>query len=267
MPSEIPYAMVTTPDPNELAFWVLVNTHDITIDNMPVSGVTTMGNLKLPTAGRPFSSYDDYVYTMPAPAETVGFLRLFFAKDKTAAESEVPFRETPEMVPKSWYPILLELKPHLDPLPRATAVVRGDQEGIAQSDRYYWTRKYIPDVAEGTKRILREYLSPRKFEIKQYEAPQPGEVYIELPGGGDISFPKCLHKAFTVQGVRAGVVSVIGETGSSLQSATDDLHFPATNFTTWQPYIGNVNQQFTNGVWYMTDELWIPPPLPRIIKR
>lgn len=83
MPQESPYQLENIGYSAKLGLWVLVAAHDITTSNLPVAGVTTLtatgtNGLKLPTAGRPHSTYDNYIYTHLSPAATAGYFRLNF---------------------------------------------------------------------------------------------------------------------------------------------------------------------------------------------
>lgn len=80
MPAPTPFDFVPTHNPDKLSFWVLVNTHDVTVENLPEAGVTTLKEFKLPTAGRPHSSYDACIYTHHTAAQQVGFLQFYFSR-------------------------------------------------------------------------------------------------------------------------------------------------------------------------------------------
>lgn len=83
MPQESPYQLESLSYSAKLGLYLLVAAHDITTSNLPVAGTTTVtatgtNGLKLPTAGRPHSSYDNYIYTHLSPAATAGYFRLNF---------------------------------------------------------------------------------------------------------------------------------------------------------------------------------------------
>jgi len=83
MPQEPSYQLESLQYSAKLGLWVLVAAHDITTSNLPVAGTTTLtatgtNGLKLPTAGRPHSTYDNYKYTHLSPAATAGYFRLNF---------------------------------------------------------------------------------------------------------------------------------------------------------------------------------------------
>lgn len=253
----------STPNPEELSFRVKVDAN--TFYSASLQGKEGATYASFPFSNKMRAStegFSNYVYSGSEDAEP-GFIWLWFAKNKTEIEKMTPFRETPNYEPWEWYPILLELIPVLDPLPRSSSVATRKGEGVASSTRYTWRRRYIPGGRYGSLYIVREYQAATKFDIPAYECPVPDDVYVEVPGSGDLTFPPCLHKAFSIVGLETGLAQVVDGEVSSLRGGVDAYRFPATNFTGWESYISDAQQNFDRGVWHMREILRIPPELPK----
>ena len=192
--------------------------------------------------------FADYVYTSQGE-DTKDGATVLFAKDKTAAEANTPFRTTKRFGNHYWHVILVKLTPVLvEGFPLSAQV--GSTNTNANANRYVMREVYIPSANEGSLFVEDEFTSPRPFAIGSNKVPIPAAVSYDLISrrGG---FPECLHDRLTIPSIPT--------TGShSLPAQT----FPETNVTTWMPYVITDEQHLTNGVYYRKRTLVIPPAFP-----
>lgn len=264
MPSEIPYDFFDTPDPAELGFWVLVNSHEITTTNLPKIGVTTMTKLKLQTAGRPGLDYDNYVCVGSSGAATAGFRRFYFMKPKSAEAKEVPFREYyVEEQPPVWPAVLRRVTPQQDVnLPLSAAL---SNDTIANAARNYVTVDLIPPTPGG-RILVREYLSPTQHDCPEPVGPVPTAVNWDIPGASDMY--SCLHDDIYVPAVGEGGLIVVGIAARLMAVVGGGEFFPATEMKDWDVYtLSDGERPLPNGGWHRVERIAEPPEAPRVSTR
>lgn len=195
--------------------------------------------------------FEDYVYVDQGPDNKNGGT-LLFAKDKTEAEANVPFRTVIRVDGHYWHPVLLALIPVLvEGFPLST------QDGVntVNAARYVMRERYIPGVSEGTRFKDEYYFGPRPFNIKQRPVPIPSSVSYDIVSrlGG---FPECLHKRITIPPLTT-------TPGNSIPGQV----FEATNFEEWSPYVLSDHQELVEGGYFRKKTTVYPPIPPEEITR
>jgi len=180
--------------------------------------------------------------------------QLLFAKVRTDAEINTPFRSTSRFGNHYWPPVLKSLT-----FPIVTGFPYVIQTGASTwvtSDRRVVREVYIPSANEGSRFIEDEFTSDQPFSIPQYPVPTASAVsyhLVNINGG----FPECLHK-------KIDILAIVGADGST-GGVVPGQEFPATNFTEWQPYVISDTQELTGGVYYRKRVRVFPPPEPKTI--
>jgi hypothetical protein len=99
------YDLLDTPDPDESAVIVYVQTKDLRLQHLPVAGVTTLKLSELTRDGIAISNYGDYIFTLKRkPA--VGWLGFVFGKNKTEAEKYTPWDVYERTEAYHWLPVV-----------------------------------------------------------------------------------------------------------------------------------------------------------------
>lgn len=195
--------------------------------------------------------FQNYVYLgQGEDAKDGGYLN--FAPPKTTAEANIPFRTTTKFGNHYWHPILLELKP-LEVIGFPLQTLDGSTNTNAV--RYNIRERYIPGATEGTRFVTEEFLSPIPFVIPQYPTPVPSAVSFDFISRYG-SFPECLHDKIIIPRLTT-------TTGNQLPAQI----FPATNFTTWGPYVLSDVQTLTPSGYHRVRTRVYPPPLPEELIR
>lgn len=269
------FQITGTPDPNEEAFFTDINQEalkNLRTDQWPrtadAGGSNTLYQdwvLHLPD--RVAQGWGDYIYTWKLQVGE-GVIRFFWAKNKTAAESMVPFRETTEKRNHPWPPVLLALVL----IPDYTFLRTGkgydpitNEISEVVAPNHYVREIFVPGVNEGTMMVKRMFYGPRKFDITQTPVPVPTSVSYDINGVHG-RFPECLHPRIELASTRSGIAQVVAGVVSEVGGALEGQIFPATNFEQWEPYIYTDTQdQDENGGWLRTQTLAIPPDPPDVI--
>lgn len=246
---------VPTPSPNEWSFVTVVRS--LWGVQMPVAGQTIYRDWKQMIPQRAAGNYGSYVYadSVEAPAGWLGFL---WVRHKTEKEKATPFRTIETFGNHRWPPELRSLRFFADPsFPRA---INGPGGSIITGPTYYVRQVYIPEQNEGTRFVIREFLSDTPFKIPLHPVPEPTSVSYDVPGASG-SFPECLHPKIVIPAFRTATQSFTVTDGSSgAAGAIPGQAFPATNFETRAPYFVSDEQQFTNGLYYRKQVQAFPPP-------
>lgn len=257
-----------TPNPSEKSLSILIPQVEIkekkTLFDAYLPGALFKDCPIIPDQGL-VGDYGDFVFTDCTDADNK-HLRYWFGANKTLEQANTPFRTTTWKGNHRWPPVLLGVQIIADHGSQRSFTVRsGTDTGTGFGPTYYDQVQYIPDVAEGTRFVKDEFLSPIKFNIPQTPVPIPTSVSYQLPGGINGNFPECLHGDIIIEPtitcsaqLVAGTVSVVGTTiGAQV--------FRATNFTDWSPYILSDTQELRDGVWYHVRIRVFPPPQPEAI--
>ncbi len=264
------FQITGTPDPNEEAFFTDLNQEalkNLRTDQWPrtadAGGTATIyqdWNLSLPE--RVQQGWGNYVYTKKRPLGE-GVIRFFWAKNKTEAEINSPFKTTPTMGNHYWGPILLDIEITKSKIPRA--VDTGDR--IYRGFTYKAIPIWIPSADTGTLFILREFTAPAKFDIPQWPTPILTPVNFAVPGSRDFSFPESYHGDLPIKEMEDSSSSYdpVSVAVSSNVGLTTPWFFPATPFKTWGTFIlyDRQSQDEESGVWHRLQMEVNPPNLPK----
>lgn len=224
----------------------------------PVVGTTTY--LASELCGERMSEFGSYICTKVDGSGK--FHRAWFGKPKTAVEADTPFK-TPEedMGNHYWPPILKAVEITRNKVPKTANT--GDN--IYSGFTYSAVPIFVPNADTGTLFVLREMLSPVKFNIPQWPTPITGAVHFPLPNSSPFSFPECLHDDIVIGGLQdlEQIVDTVGLAVTNRVGLVNNRNFPATNFKTWLPYILYDRQtQLATGLYHRRQMEVVPPPLP-----
>jgi hypothetical protein len=246
----------------ELSMVAYVKQSVIRVDQLPSIGVKYK-DWTLPSRIRAVEALGDYEYTGPEAGPT-GYLGFAFAKTKTDAERNTPFRTYTKVDNHTWHTVLLAIAviPE-DGFPQSTYAVVNNQKTLVSAPRYYGREIYIPQMSLATLHTVEEFISPTKFLIAPRPQPMPLPVNYEVLNV-ERSFPSCLHDDLTLPATRTGTAQLVaGSAGAGRSGALDGYDFPATNFKTWQAHYVHDDQNFVNGVWHRVRIRVTPPPMPK----
>jgi hypothetical protein len=261
------YDLLDTPDPDESAVIVYVQTKDLRQQHLPVAGVTTLRVSELTRDGIAISNYGEYLfYRKRKPA--VGWLGFIFTKPKTDAERWTPIasRTKTEQRNHPWYPVVYRVGFYPDE--DFAVSTNGTDGGIVLAARLYPRLAYKPGVGEGSEFRHEFYFSPTPFVNVQQPVPIPRAVqwkYHDSEG----SFPECLgprlvfpaiQSAFAAYSTGGGAVAAEGSAPGQI--------FPATNFEDWEEYMLTFTQEEVETGWE-GHAVFVSPPIdqPDVITR
>lgn len=256
------FELVPTPVPTELAFRVHLHAPAYDDTMIPAVGETYTA-CRLPDKPRVMDgTFGSYVFVAMGNSQYENHIAFLFCKAKTEQEKNTPFRTTTRYGNHSWPPILRALGFIPDAsFPRSTNVAGPNgQQGIVTGPSYYVRDVYVPGAREGSKFVIEEYFAPTQYTIPQHEAPQPSAVSYDI-GGRSGTFPECLHPKIIIPTTRTGTEKVVGESSGEVSGALAGQIFPATNFTSWEPYVIADDQDFNNG-WHRIKAVVYPPDEP-----
>lgn len=280
MPAEPPFDFVPTEKAGELSFWVLVNSHDITTTNLPEEDGVTMGGFALPTAARPHSSYDPYIFKFVSPGATAGYLRFHFVKpdgppdegQTLTPEQLVPYRVFERTNTFDWDAVLEEPPVFTADSKYMVSAPYGDLEGNYEGrvmvPRVYVSHRFRPAWKGPTVFRHELFLSASKWprDALRHSSPQPTEVRIEVPGLGEYVLPKCLHPEIQMnyRPKYRLVRQVSGATSVRSVAAPQlpDVSIPATNFRRWRPFVVSDEQSPTETGKWRREKITAFPPSP-----
>lgn len=251
----------------ELSMVVYVAEDVIKVDNLPAANVLYSA-WTLPGRQRHWEALGDYQYVGPESGPS-GYLGFAFSKAKTDTERNTPWRTRTRFGDHGWDDILLGIPVERDRgFLRSTVAAVNGQRTLISGPSLYPRPVIIPGGARGTQFVIREYMSPTKYNIPAHETPVPGLVHYDIAGKeGTIV---ALHDDLTIQSQRT-VESMAVMGGGDLSGVSSGLitgqFFPATNLTTWAAHIIYDDQQFSAGVWQRTQIEALPPALPEPVRQ
>lgn len=257
-----------TPNPAEFAIRVRASPTQV-LGKMGalVAGTTTLKEFDLATA--PSSEgIGDYIYTYATGPDDGGRLAFHFAKPKTDAEKRTPWRSQIErMGNHRWPDILVALAVTTDySFPRSASIIDSatNVQGIVTAPRYRIAEALIPEMNEGTRFLVQEFLSPTVFTIPRYRLPCATSVSLTLPDGTGYSHGECLHDTIELDPLPTAQSTLLSGSAGNAGGIMGGQRFPASNFKTWRPYWFSDEQQLRDGVWYRRRVRVIPPRVPDV---
>jgi hypothetical protein len=203
--------------------------------------------------------YGDYILSDVTPGDSQ--MSFWYLPNLTEEQKNTPYRETPSTGNHYWPPILVGIRTDKSSFPRTANA----GNIIYKGDSYEVTPIFYPSADTGTRFVLREYFSPTKFDIPQWDTPLTAQVSFPVPGSRPFSFPECLHPDIPVPDFFNGVSQYAPSTGVVLNQIGifKRWFFPATNFKTWESFILYDRQSLESGGWHRTQMEVFPPALPR----
>jgi hypothetical protein len=210
--------------------------------------------------------FGSYILTQPGPKE-VGWHSFHFAKPKTDAEKETPFRTTTRTRNINWDAVLVDLQ---GGTATRLAVTEAGTTTTNTTNRQTWIEfqnryRLIPGISYPTEVIEEEYQSATPWEQLEATRPVPTRVQIYYKGA-QISLD-CLHEDITVP---SDVDDYSREDGYGSPNAPDlppGQFMPATVPTRWTIYVVDDDQDFRNGLYYRkrvtVNQL---PPVPKALR-
>jgi hypothetical protein len=258
------FQILPTPNPEEFSF--RVRTDDVLIfpSQMPAIG-TPFKSVSVVAVKSRVSQQNlgDYQYTNFDTADGASWW--YFAKPKTDAERNTPFRKFWKFDSADWESILQALVFVRDTgFPQSTLAAVGGQRALISGPSNYIRTAFIPGGRIGTRFQVKEYTSPTPFKIPRHRTPVPNMVSYDIAGKHG-QFPSCLHDTIQIPSLRTTVSSVVGDVAGSPSGVLTGQTFEATNMITWEREVVHDDQQFTNGVWHRIQIVKYPPPLPETI--
>jgi hypothetical protein len=261
---------IPTPNPQERALLVRVReevfSHDP--DVLPATG-TSYGEFPREMFGADYRrEYEDYLYK--GQLDNAGtYAVLAFAKDKTEAEKNEPFRRVwKKHGNHRWPPILKSLYLLEDyNFPRSTnRVTRAGGSGVVIAPTYYDRVVYIPDTNEGTRFLVDEFFAATPFVIPRYQTPVATGVQYSI-NGLQGSFPECLHDDIEIPSTTTASIAYQSGSAAAAGGSLEGQFFPRTNFKNWRPYVVFDEQEEVPTGWSRMRIRVYPPMRPRAIRR
>jgi len=208
------------------------------------------------------SPRNSYVFTGLSDGPS-GWLCFNWMAAKTDEEMNTPFETLPMLDNHTWHPILKDVRCRPDAeFPLATNV--GDT--VVNTPRNYVSVDYVPEVEEGSRILLRRYYGPRVHNIPHHKVPVPTSPNWDIPGAQDM-YRKVLHDDIGVFAGNNGAVIMSGPEAKQMLGISGAEFFPATNFTSWMPYVFKDTQTKDEFGGYLRESyLVIPPVAPKTIK-
>lgn len=261
----MPESHTTIPTPNPSERSLLVQIEESVIANDP-DLIPVEGTLYQDFPGTliakeyPIDLWGGYRYTMP-----MGDHGLLFAKGKTADERATPFRASwKKFGNHRWDPELQVLAFLQDSsFPLSANIIRGGQQGIVTSPRSFVREIFIAEVNEGSRFYMEQFTSDVKYNIGRYPVPQGQPISYDINGSRG-SFPPSLHDDIDIPSTMIANATFFGGTAGAESSRLPGQFFPRTNFKRRRPYVLIVEQELTQGVWYMERVRVFPPRRPKI---
>ena len=239
---------------------------DAVTPSFPVVGTSLYGEIEY--AAKPVPNpFEGYVLRYIKSEKQDGdFTRMFFGPPTTAEQAAVPVRTSSYFGDHPWDPILVRLAFIEDrSFPHVTQTMTdAGVSGIRTAPRIYVREIYYPGASKGTRFIVDEFISPTPFNIPRYQTPIPTAVSYDFLGCSG-SFPECLHEDIKIPAMTTALQEKLSTGATALGNALEGQFYPATNFTTWVPYVWKDTQDFKDGVWVRKRIRVYPPPLPELI--
>lgn len=265
------WCLSETPNPSEVTLVTFVERSNVYPRDIPTVGSQFKDWTRASGFTELVPAHGTWVFTQMKTQDAPGAVNAFYwAKTRTDAARNTPFRVTSKYGNHRWPPILKSLRFILarDFPIAAKKTKRGgspsDPTETVFANRYLTREVYIPAVDEGSRFVIEEFVSETPFTIPQYPVPTTTSIsyhYLNLKGG----FPECLHKTIRLSNLVTTTSVNNGTLTSSNYNQLEGQVFPATNFTEWAPYVVSDDQDQVNGIWYRKRVRVYPPPEPNTI--
>lgn len=256
---EIKLEVVPTPNPDEFSVRVWQDANQ-----MKLTATPTLGELysesDIPTLPRR-QDFADYIYCDSSKeGDDIWF---YYAKPKTAAERNTPFRTTFGTRQYPWPGVLYSLDIY-----KTTEFPQTVYNGTSTISAPRYFAKYVfkptPNVSSVVK--IEEYLSDVPYSQADVTHAQP--VPTDINGdflGLSINFPRCLHPKVVFDNNVPGAQKITGQgtVDASGNWNPNKQIFPATNFLDWAPFVIEDDPQLVNGQYYRRKVTIYPPVSPQ----
>jgi hypothetical protein len=260
------FNLLPTPNPSEVMFRVKQPGAIFKSTQMPALGTpfNQCDILSVKSAVQ-LQGYGSYVYVMcRRDKENMWF---YFGKSRTQAERDTPFRTYYTKQNHPWDAVLEDVYPVRSVKP--TTDILSDNTKIPTVEPVYQIRyKYRPAVTVNSLVRVDLYLSEVPWDQAKFRHEQPIPTDVQGSFGGlDVSFPRCLHGTVTFPEALAGaqVVSGVGMVNPPPGRNPSKMVFPATNFTDWQPYVLDDEQEPVDGMYLRQKKTIYPPTQPEVV--
>jgi hypothetical protein len=212
--------------------------------------------------------FGSYILTRPGPKES-GWHSFYFAKPKTDAEKEVPFRTTVRTRNLPWDAVLLDLQGGNSSRVETQDSGVGDTGGSTSNTRtrteFENRYRLIPGINYPTEVIEEEFQSATPWDQLEATRPVPTQVRIFYKGA-QLSID-CLHEDVIVPPDEDDFQREDGYGNPSAAELPPGQFMPATVPTRWTIYVVDDDQDFRNGLYYRkrvtVNQL---PPVPRALR-
>lgn len=261
------FTILATDDPRELAFRVWVDGTRLRPEDIPLVGQEFKTTSEARRHQHLVQYYGEYVFTWAENAE-LG-MWLYYAKNKTPAEANTPYRTYYSTRSHFWPAVLEDLflvYTRTFPESVVTAVDPGTGfDTVATTPRLFPRFRFRPGVSYNSKVRIDLYQSPRQWEPGSMVSIQPVPTNIDAQYiNVNVNFEQCLHPdvVFEEQVPGARILSQTGVLQAPASRKPWRQFFPATNFIDWGVFVFSDQQQFRNGVWGREKVTIYPPPKP-----
>lgn len=264
------FETVPTEDVGEVACVLRVTEDRILASTVITAGMTLAAvgsQLRVDLADAQRRGFGSYILTQPAPKQN-GYHTYYFGKPKTDAQKAVPFRSTPDSMDIPWPNVLRNL--YGGTVQRELTTETVDVSGTPTTnirtltefqDRY----ELIPGMSYPTEVLIEEFQSATPWE--QFDAIRPVPTTVRYFYKGQQMSLDCLHDDVVIPDLTSSFTRDEEFGTPNARTLPDGQFFPATNPTSWIPYVYEDGQQFRNGVYYRRRvTIQQVPPLPRALR-
>lgn len=253
----IKFEVLPTPNPAEVSFRVWQDANQMSPSSIPAIGQTykaspIVGNKpKVTTDG-----FGDFVYSyMRKEGDDIWF---YFAKAKTQAQRETPFRTFFSSRQYTWPAVLEDVYLVKSSIPQYI----NTGAGVQTTPRYIPRYRYRPATPYNSPIMVQQYLAevPYPQSLLIHDQPIPTDVngsYL----GVSVDFPRCLHDKIVFEELVPGaqIVYGVGMANPPLGRNPTRQIFPATNFLDWSAFVIEDRQEPVNGL-FLREKVTIYPP-------
>ncbi len=236
---------------------IAINTAQIRPDTLPKLG-TAYKDANVQTAKARIDLYGHLIlrkYTNGPP----GIRFAHFLQSKTEDQAAIPYKSIPDSKHYDWPTVLHAVAFAEDPEYPITETRPGERTVSVPRLRAR------PITTEGTfalcKTVTDYYLSDTPFDIPPHPQPVAGAVTWVI-NNTETSLT-CLHDDLDLpaRGQNWNIVNIAGD-ASVISPPTDTRHFPATVFTTWEPFtIADAQEETEAGHFRRRRTRLFPPPV------
>jgi hypothetical protein len=240
---------------------IAINTAQIRPGTLPAIG-TAYKDATLPAAKTRIDLYGTYIlrkYVNGPP----GIRFAHFLKPKTEDQANTPYKSIPDSKHYDWPTVLHAVAFAEDPEYPVTETRPGPRTVSVPRLRAR------PITTEGTfalcKTVTDYYLSDTPFDIPPHPQPVAGAVTWVI-NNTETSLT-CLHDDLDLpaRGQNWNIVNIAGD-ASVISPPTDTRHFPATVFTTWEPFtIADAQEETEAGHFRRRRTRLFPPPVGELM--